>query len=365
MAFEDWLPIRAIRGFIGGIGHGFRGQMDTNTRFSDGVWTNNPEQMSAAGRFLSQYAGVRGGYTTGEKVGKWGAAAAGAYYSLGLAIGIGGAIGGFFPIIAGAVMVGVATWLSANVGAVVGRTVGSVIGGVVGAVGGAVVGTFNAIFKRGYYKDPAAELPMEAPGVEQVIDAPEQGADVGLPGQELGQAEGMEQETAPGMALGPQQAADHVPKRGVGKWLGIGAAALGGSMLLHKLGQRYANAKQQAVVHDSEILNEPGVFLKDFEDASPPEPAVDDLQQTVEADAVQAEQHAAEMPDPVGEFRAHQDPNALADAMDAVNQARTQGGLMDGGFSHGEGEAPAQDETMVERVESARAREAESPSARR
>ena len=69
--WKDFLPIRMVRGFLKGASDGSIGHRDTNLHWPDeGVWLNNPEQKSAAGRFLSEWSGFLGGSEKGEKIGK-------------------------------------------------------------------------------------------------------------------------------------------------------------------------------------------------------------------------------------------------------------------------------------------------------
>lgn len=153
---KNLLPIRAVRGLFGGAADGFHGKVDANEHFSDGAWENDPEKKSRAGRFLSEYAGVHGGYEKGNGAGKWvgaiGCALLAATFFIPFAIGL----AGIFPFFAAAVAIGCSAWLGANLGAVAGRSLSSVSGGIIGTIGGALVGTYNAVFNRGAYLDPEA-----------------------------------------------------------------------------------------------------------------------------------------------------------------------------------------------------------------
>ncbi|MBM3617606.1 MAG: hypothetical protein FJX23_03580, partial [Alphaproteobacteria bacterium] len=149
-------PVAAVMGALGGMSDGLRGKVDENEKFSDGKWENDPLKKSRGGRFLSEYAGVRGGEKVGKQVGGWGVAAGAAYMTgsfLAAFIGAAGLVGAF-PIFAAGVLVVGAAAAGGLIGSWAGKHVGRVVGGVIGAVGGAAVGAYSGAFRRGYYKDP-------------------------------------------------------------------------------------------------------------------------------------------------------------------------------------------------------------------
>ena len=168
----DIAPVRAVRGLIYGMEEGFVGKTDANEKFSDGKWENDPEKKSKAGRFASENLGLLGSAEKGEKVGRWAGAIAAAtvagsflftaYLPAALAAGV---VAGFFPVLMCGVLTAAAAWFAADLGAFVGRNVAKPFGAVAGMAVGSVVGTFNAIFKRGAFKEAAAP------------DAPAAGAD--------------------------------------------------------------------------------------------------------------------------------------------------------------------------------------------
>lgn len=324
----DTLPFRAVRGFFRGMEHGAMGKVDTNTRFSDGVWTDDPAKKSAAGRFLSEKAGINGGHSTGKFIGKWTGALIGAGFAavvffnpVMLAVGLGPTL---LAIGTGAVAAGLFSWAGANIGAVVGRTVGSVAGAVVGGALGAVTGTFNAIFKRGYYsplrkqdpQTPEPQTPQEAkaqPGKQQEAEQ-DQASSVGLPGQEKVQAHTASQQAAPGQQQQTQQG------RGIGKWLGIGAAAMGAMALVNRFsGKSQAKPNAQTPPESAEPTVEAEVEAENMPIYNKREPQrqeerMEAEQEQLRGDSeVKSQQPVNELPDPVVEFEAHREDKAHAE----------------------------------------------------
>lgn len=158
-------PFTAVTGALGGMSDGLRGKVDENEKFSDGKWEDDPLKKSRGGRFLSEYAGVRGGEKVGKQVGGWGVAAGAAYMTgsfLAAFIGAAGLVGAF-PIFAAGVLVVAAAAAGGLIGSWAGKHVGRVVGGVVGAAGGAAVGAYSGAFGRGYYKDPEKGKGYESP----------------------------------------------------------------------------------------------------------------------------------------------------------------------------------------------------------
>lgn len=188
----DTLPFRAVRGAFTGLEDGMRGDIDTNEKFSDGYRENIPEKKSAAGQFLSDYSGIRGGGKVGAAVGKWGggtAAGVGSAIFLNnflVAGAAAGVFGGLFPLVAAVALTAATTITAATLLAPVGKYVGSVVGAAIGGIAGTAVGAYNGIFRRGYYAKSKAPEPM---GPVAVPDAPQpkQGVDV-QQGQKKGQA---------------------------------------------------------------------------------------------------------------------------------------------------------------------------------
>lgn len=188
----DTLPFRAVRGAFMGLEDGMRGEIDTNEKFSDGYRENDPKKKSAAGQFLSDYSGIRGGAYVGEKIGQWGGGAAcgvvaaswlSSFVSAGLAAG---ALAGAWPIFAaGVLVVGAAIAGGALLG-VAGKYAGGFTGAIAGGIGGTLVGTYNAVFRRGYYAkgkkpEPVDMAPATTPEAAPAPQAPEAGQGTAQP----------------------------------------------------------------------------------------------------------------------------------------------------------------------------------------
>ena len=233
---SNLLPFRALRGLFGGMEDGFRGKMDENEHFKDGKWANDPTKKSKAGRFLSEWSGVRGSHEKGQKIGKWGGAfAAGglmAHFLVTTAmVGVGFAA---WPIFSGMLLVGATAWLAGNIGAVLGRNIGMISGGLFGAIGGAVVGAYNGIFKRGAFHEP------KAPGEETVPDAPKEPkkskeASPETPEQATGK-DGKTDKSQPVQAadpaVAPQAKAVQAPEKQKSNGIGVGKTLLAGAGIL-------------------------------------------------------------------------------------------------------------------------------------
>lgn len=243
-----------------GLEDGMRGDIDTNEKFSDGYRENDPAKKSAAGQFLSDYSGIRGGARVGETIGKWGGglacgAVAGSYLSGFVAAGVAaGALAGAWPVIGAVLLTAGAAFFGGAALGVVGKYVGGFTGAIAGAIGGAAVGTYNAVFRRGYYAkgkkpDPVdiapATVPEAAPTPEQPLE----------PGQNLAQPQPLVSQAQPpqGTAVGQDHprvqavldnttppasekdaalaANGRVPQMGFMSRMGQIAAVAGGSML--------------------------------------------------------------------------------------------------------------------------------------
>lgn len=156
MKIFDTLPLRILKGAYQGLEDGIRGGIDTNEKFSDGYRENDPSKKSAAGWFLSDYAGIRGGGKIGAFIGKWGGGLAAGVFAAKFLAGafLVGGIALSWPLIAIPLLsVGAAVVGSMALG-FVGRIVGATAGAIVGGVGGALVGTYSAAFRRGKYTAP-------------------------------------------------------------------------------------------------------------------------------------------------------------------------------------------------------------------
>lgn len=145
-----------------GLEDGMRGEIDTNKKFSDGAREDDPEKKSAAGQFLSDHSGIRGGAKVGEKVGKWGGGAVSALVMLKILTAA--VISGIWPFIAVGLLVVAAGVVGGMLSGVVGKYAGAVVGAVVGGAAGMVVGAYNGAFRRGKYvaKEPAPDSPEAA-----------------------------------------------------------------------------------------------------------------------------------------------------------------------------------------------------------
>lgn len=171
-----------------GLEDGMRGEIDTNEKFSDGYRENIAAKKSAAGQFLSDYAGIRGGANVGSKIGLWGGglacgAVAASFLSGFVAAGVAaGALAGVFPVVAATALVLGAAVVGGSLLGVAGKYVGGVAGAVVGGIGGAAVGLYNGVFRRGYYEKPKApDKVNDAP----LTDAPQPVPEPRAPGQNL------------------------------------------------------------------------------------------------------------------------------------------------------------------------------------
>jgi hypothetical protein len=181
----DTLPFRTLKGAFQGLEDGIRGGIDTNEKFSDGYRENDTSKKSAAGWFLSDYFGVRGGGKVGAFIGKWGGGLAAGVLTAKFLAGAflaGGVVLGW-PIIAVPLISIGAAVAGGMVLGFVGRVAGATVGGILGGVGGMLVGAYGAAFRRGKYTqpkatpEPKAVTPAAQPKPEQAA-APHQGHEV-------------------------------------------------------------------------------------------------------------------------------------------------------------------------------------------
>lgn len=232
--WRNFLPVRMARGFFEGAEDGFRGKIDSNQQFDDGIRLNDPAKKSAAGRFLSDWSGARGGSEKGHTIGKW---VGGLFCGIAMfkfclmfmAVSAGFAL---WPLCATALLTAGAAWAGANIGAVTGRAVGPFIGAPVGAVLGSLVGLYSATFKRGHYAEPAQAKDVAAPAIEASPAAPSQTADSGI--QQQNQPIGQSSAVPAGTGQVPP-AAEPTAQAGMSRGkrllraLGIGGAAYVGT----------------------------------------------------------------------------------------------------------------------------------------
>lgn len=179
-------PVRAVLGALGGMSDGLRGKVDENEQYADGASGQDPLKKSRAGRFLSNYAGIRGGEEMGDKYGTLGMALGGgimaAQFVFGTAM-LGAGLAGF-PLFAGMFIIGATAFAGVCLGAYVSKPAGRVIGGILGAVGGAVVGAYSAVFKRGYYKEPEVAREGEPPSPDKPIENAKQNISFDAPARQ-------------------------------------------------------------------------------------------------------------------------------------------------------------------------------------
>jgi hypothetical protein len=237
---ETW-PFRAIRGAFAGFSDGLRGEVDTNQKFSDGHRENDPDKKSAAGSFLSDYSGIRGGARVGRVVGTWGGGLATALLAAQFAVGA-AFTGGLWPIIAAGIVIVGASLVGGALLGFAGKYIGGALGGVGGAVLGSVVGLYNGLFRRGkYVQQEAPSLPdngsprVPVPEVATPELHPEHGQPQPLPSPPV-----VAEPNSPPPAQGAY-AAPQAPASPPGMFARLGnAAALAGSGALAALGVKSA-----------------------------------------------------------------------------------------------------------------------------
>lgn len=149
-------PFRVLKGAWGGFCDGFSGDRDTREKF--GFFTRGTEgNPSRAGRLLNDFAGTINGSKWGGRLFAGAGVAVGAafgVFTLAMATSVG-------MYVLGGAMLLVAPLMLGALAEKVGPFFGGLAGGVIGAVLGPVVGAFNALFKRGYYKETKPD--MQAP----------------------------------------------------------------------------------------------------------------------------------------------------------------------------------------------------------